>query len=110
MVGGGGVLTCYLVPLILLLISFTHPSPPTPSPPNSPLVGCVAFVRLRACSGQETRSVDLSRLARVAEFQTPTIFDRAFDFHRSRFYRPRKIIKIIIYILYIYKNVSTFFI
>jgi hypothetical protein len=51
MVGGGGVLTCYLVPLILLLISFTHPSPPTPNPPNSPLVGCVAFIHVRSWFG-----------------------------------------------------------
>jgi hypothetical protein len=44
-----------------------------------------------------------------AEFQTPTIFDRDFNFHRSIFYRAPKIVKIIIYILYICKSVSTNF-
>jgi hypothetical protein len=42
-----------------------------------------------------------------AEFQTPTIFDRDFNFHCSIFYRAPKIVKIIIYILYICKSVST---
>jgi hypothetical protein len=51
-----------------------------------------------------TRSecVDLPRLA---EFQTPTIFDRNFDFSRSIFYRCLKIMKIIVYVLYIHNNV-----
>jgi hypothetical protein len=44
-----------------------------------------------------------------AEFQTPTIFDRDFNFHCSIFYRAPKIVKIIIYILYICKSVSTHF-
>ena len=51
----------------------------------------------------DERDADLSSLA---EFQTPTIFDRDFDFHRSIFYRAPKIVKIIIHILYICENVS----
>ena len=51
--------------------------------------------RLRARSGRE-RDTDLSRLA---EFQTPTILDHNFDFHRSISYSDPKIVKIIIYIL-----------
>ena len=99
------------VPFLLLLLFSTH-SPPlsthsqsTPNPPYSLLTDRVTVVcgRLRACSGRERR-VDLTRLA---EFQTPTIFDRDFDFHRSIFYWAPKIVKIIKYILYIYKNVST---
>ena len=41
-----------------------------------------------------------------AEFQTPTIFDRNFDFHHSIFYRIPKIVKIITYVLYTCENVS----
>jgi hypothetical protein len=52
----------------------------------------------------DERDVDLSRLA---EFQTPTIFDHNFDFHCTIFYRGPKIAKMIIYIIYICKNVST---
>ena len=52
----------------------------------------------------DERDADLSRLA---EFQSPTIFDRDFDFHRSIFDRAPKIVKIIIYIFYICENVST---
>ena len=47
------------------------------------------------------------RDADLSEFETPTIFDRDFDFHRSIFYRAPKIVKIIIYIFYICENVST---
>ena len=76
-----------------------------PNPPYSPLVGCVtSFVVSCVLAVDERRRVDLSRLA---EFETPTIFDRAFYFHRSIFSRHPKIVKIIICILYIYKNVST---
>ena len=97
------------VPFLLLLLFSTHspplPSLPNPNPPYSLLTDRVTVVcgRLRACSGRERR-VDLTRLA---EFQTLTIFDRDFDFHRSIFYGAPKIVKIIKYILYIYKNVST---
>ena len=68
-------------------------------------MGCVAVVCgwLRGCSGH----VNLSHLARLAEFQTPIILDRDFYFHRSIFYRAHKIVKIIIYTLYVHKNVST---
>ena len=45
-------------------------------------------------------------LVALAEFQTPTIFDRDFDFNCRSFHSPSKIMKIIIYILYIYGNVS----
>ena len=83
---------------------FSSSSLPTPSPPYSPLMGCVTVVRgrLRGCSG----SVNLSRLARLVEFQTPIILDCHYDFHCSIFYRAHKIVKIIIYPLYIHKNVS----
>jgi len=43
----------------------------------------------------------------LAEFETLTIFNHNFDFHCTIFYRSPKIVKIIIYILQIYKNVST---
>jgi hypothetical protein len=43
---------------------------------------------------------------RLAEFQTPTIFDRGFGLHCSTFVKSLKIVKIIIYIHYIRKNVS----
>jgi hypothetical protein len=108
MVGGGGC--AYLpgqCPSCLSLSSLPTPLPslPTPNPPYSLPIDRVTVVcgRLRACSGRERR-VDLSRLA---EFQTPTIFDRDFDLHRSIFYRAPKIMKIIKYILYIHKNVFT---
>src|ERR1700683_2612805 len=54
-------------------------------------VACLYWTR-----DSETRRRDLSRLA---EFQTPTIFDRDFEFHHSIFYRALKIVKIIIYTL-----------
>jgi len=41
----------------------------------------------------------------LAECQTPTIFDRDVEFHRNIFYRLPKIVKVIMYILSIYKNV-----
>ena len=76
---------------------------PTPDPPDSPPVGCVTFVRgrLRACSGRE-RCFDLWRLA---EFQTPTIFNHNFDFSCSIFYSCPKIMNMIICVLYIHQNV-----
>jgi hypothetical protein len=93
------VVCAYLLPgapptFPYLLYSTLLPSLPTPDAPDSQLLGCVTFVRGRlcACSGQE-RLVDLSRLA---EFQTPTIFDRDINLHRSIFYRFPKITKIII--------------
>jgi len=108
MVGGGWLcLPAALVPLLFLFFFSTH------SPPSSTLTLLTAhwwlcdFVhgQLRACRGRETRTrVDLSHLA---EFETPTVFDRAFYFHHSIFPRYPKIVKIIICILYIYKNVST---
>jgi hypothetical protein len=48
-----------------------------------------------------------TNLLRLVEFQTLTIFDCDFDFDCSIFYRGPKIVKVIIYILYIYKDVST---
>ena len=48
-----------------------------------------------------------TNLSHLAEFQTPTIFNCNFNFHCSIFYRGLKIVKIIIYILYICMNVST---
>jgi hypothetical protein len=42
----------------------------------------------------------------LSEFQTPTVFNCDFDFPCSTFYRSPKIVKIIIYILYIYENIS----
>ena len=42
----------------------------------------------------------------LAEFQTLTVFDRNCDLHRSIFSRSPKIMKTIMYILYIHKNVS----
>jgi hypothetical protein len=110
MVGGGGC--AYLpgqCPSCLSLSSLPTPLPslPTPNPPYSLPIDRVTVVcgRLRACSGRERR-VDLSRLA---EFQTPTIFDRAFDFHRSIFYKPPKIVNIILCAVYIHINVSVIF-
>jgi hypothetical protein len=108
MVGGDGC--AYLLgqcPSCFSLSSLPTPLPylPTPNPPYSLLIDRVTVVcgRLRVCSGRERR-VGLSRLA---EFQTPTIFDCDFDLHRSIFYGAPKIVKIIKYIFYIYKNVST---
>jgi hypothetical protein len=110
--GMGGEVVWWVVVLFVLTwhpfcFSSFPPTPlpylPTPSPPYSPLTSCVTVVRgrLRGCSGRE----ECVHLSRLAEFQTPTIFDRDFEFHRSIFYRPPKIVKIIMYILYIYKNV-----
>src|SRR5258705_11938276 len=96
MVGGGGLYlpatwcpSCFSLSSLPTLL----PSLPTPNPPDSPLMGCVTFVRgrLRACSGRE-RCIDLSRLA---EFQTPTIFDRNCNFNRCTRYGPPKIVKMI---------------
>ena len=98
MVGGGGGLylpaTCCPSCFSLSSLPTLLPSLPTPNPTDSPLMGCVTFVRgrLRACSGRERR-VDLSRLA---EFQTPTIFDRDSNFHHSILYKFPKFVKIII--------------
>src|ERR1700676_3452928 len=104
------VLTCCPSCFSLSSLPTILPSLPTPNSPDSPLVGCVPFVhgRLCACSGRERlgRVQDLSRLV---EFQTPTVFDRDFDFHRSICYGRFKIVKIIIYTLYMNRNVSTIF-
>ena len=45
-----------------------------------------------------------TNLSHLVEFQTPT---NNFSFHCSIFYSDPKIVKIIIYILYICKNLST---
>ena len=45
-------------------------------------------------------------LSRLEEFQTPTVFDHDFNFHCNTFHSSPKIMKIIIDILYIHKNVS----
>ena len=108
MLGGGGC--AYLLTWCPSCFSFSYlltplPYLPTPNPPYSLPIGCVSVVygQLCACSGQE-RHIDLLHLA---EFQTPTIFDHNFNFHCSIFYRSPKIMKIIVYILSIYKDVST---
>ena len=44
--------------------------------------------------------------SRLAEFQTPTVFDRDFDFHHSIFKKFPKIVKILIYIFDIHENAS----
>src|ERR1700683_915860 len=48
-------------------------------------------------------------LPRLAEFQTPMIFDQDCDFHHRTIFRPPKIMKIIIYILYIHEKVFAMF-
>ena len=79
-----------------------------PSPPYSPLVGCVtSFVVSCVLAVDERLGLGCVDLSCLAEFETPTVFNRAFYFHRSIFSRYHKIVKIIICILYIYKNVST---
>jgi hypothetical protein len=92
----------YLAPLLLL--HFFPPTPlpsrPIPNPPFSPLMGWVK--RWHACSGRE-RDADLSCLA---EFQTPTFLNCNFDFHSSISYSDPKIVKIIVCIHYICKDVS----
>ena len=60
-------------------------------------------------SGRRHKGQHIS-LSHLAEFQTPTIFDHDFDLHRSIFYNAPKIVKIIIYILYIHRKVSTIYI
>src|ERR1700734_4169056 len=96
MVGGGG---CAYLPgqcpscLSLSSLPIPLPSLPTPNPPYSLPIDCVTVVcgRLCACSGRERLDVP----SRLAEFQTPTIFNRDFYFHRSIFSRSPKIVKII---------------
>jgi hypothetical protein len=65
---GGGLVVLTWHPFYFSSSSLPTPFPslPTPSPPYSPLMGCVAIVRgrLRGCSGR----VNLSCLARLAEF------------------------------------------
>jgi hypothetical protein len=53
----------------------------------------------------DERGIDFR--TRLAEFQTPTIFDRDFDIYRSIFYSGPKIVKIIIYTLYVHNDIST---
>ena len=57
-------------------------------------------------SGRQYEGQHIS-LSHLAEFQTPTVFDHDFDLHHSIFYNAPKIVKIIIYILYIHRKVST---
>jgi hypothetical protein len=100
---GGGLVVLTWHPFCFSFSSLPTPFPslPTPSHPYSPLTGCVTVHGwLHGCSGR----VNLSRLA---EFQTPIILDHDFDFHCSIFYRAHKIVKIIIYTLYVHRNVST---
>jgi hypothetical protein len=44
----------------------------------------------------------------LMEFQTPTVFNHDFVFHHSTFFRPPKIVKILVYPLYIHNNVTMF--
>jgi hypothetical protein len=91
----------------LSCLSFAYLSPPslpTPTPPwdQLPAGGVVCSSRWvwmqEACEGG-TR-------VHLVEFQTPTIFDCGFGLHCSTFVKSLKIVKIIIYIHYIRKNVS----
>jgi hypothetical protein len=50
-----------------------------------------------------------SAWSRLAEFQTPTIFDRGRYFNCSTFYRLPKIVKLITCTRYMNRNVSPFF-
>ena len=76
----------------------------TPIPPCNTLVGCPGVLRSRLVLVQAGKC----QHSYLAEFQTPTFFDRDFDFNCSTFSRAPKTMKIIIYILYIdgnaYKN------
>ena len=104
--GGGGayLLTWHSYCFSLSSLPTLLPSLPTPNPPDSPLVGCVTFVRgrLRACSGRETR-----RLVAFGGVSNSDHFRIAiFEFHRSIFYRALKIVKIIIYTLLVTRNIS----
>src|SRR6202051_3711490 len=87
---------CSLPPPFLSLL--------TPIPPCNIPVGCPGVLRSRLVLVQAGKC----QHSYLAEFQTPTFFDRDFDFNCSTFSRAPKTMKMIIYILYIdgnaYKN------
>jgi hypothetical protein len=94
MVGGGWLAHLATYILTHLSISFllsSHSSPLAPIPSLKPMGG----------------SDNGPKALRLVEFQTPTVFDCDFNSHHSLFYWPPKIMKIILYILYVHKNVST---
>ena len=94
-----------VAPLLVLPSSLPSllPSLPTSTPPCNNLVGWVTFmVGVGAGNGWLRRPI-----GDIAEFQTPTLFDCDCEFDYSTFYRSPKIVKIIRYILYIHRNVTT---
>jgi hypothetical protein len=98
-VGGGGcayLLTCAPPASPFLLYPLPSPLYPLLTLPYSPLIGCVTSFVVGCVLVVDERERERLDLSRLAEFQTPTIFDRDFDFHRSIFYRSPKIVKIII--------------
>jgi hypothetical protein len=101
------VLTC-LAPLLLLLYFQPTPLPSLliPNPPHSPLIGWVSPPFVVGCVLVADKR-DTSTCCVWWRFQTPTILNRNFNFHCSISYSDTKIMKIIVYILYIYKDVST---
>jgi hypothetical protein len=83
---------CSLPPPFLSLL--------TPIPPCNTLVGCLGVL----CSRLVLVQPGKCQHSYLAEFQTPTFFDRDFNFNCSTFSRAPKTMKIIIYILYIDGN------
>ena len=86
-----GDLAPQLLPLLFSPILLLYP---TPTPPWNHLAGGIgmSFVRGRFGAGRCDSTFGLPRLA---EFQTPTIFDHNRDSNRNTFYRLPKMGKII---------------
>ena len=64
------------------------------------------FVRSRVGAvGEAAGEINIDFRTRLAEFQTPTIFDRNFDFHCIIFYGVFKIVIIFKYTLRMTKNI-----
>ena len=105
--GGGGdahLVTCNISCLSFSSLPLSYPLCPLLH--SSPRPIGVGIPRLWSVRSSGRSGHEEYFKSRLAKFQTPTVFDRDLDFYCSTFYRYAEIMKIIIYILYVHKNVS----
>jgi hypothetical protein len=99
--GGWDYSPADLAPLLSLLL-FSILSLPTLTSPCNNLVGCLGVLYLWLVCSDDLEMAPAA--GKMAEFQTPTVFDCNFNSNHSELYSCPKIFKLITYILSTHKN------